>query len=107
MVDFIEELYFHNIDPQAPKTEPSSALGEKMAKQAAMEESLMERLDGEARSLFVQYTDIESETQAEHTLNQFKVGFRLGAAFMHSTFIGDAVPLSDPFQKLLKDTICL
>lgn len=89
MKNFIEELYYGNIDPQARGFTKNSRIKKAYDKITELEKLLNERLDSEEKELFISFVNTSSEITAESELDTFIVGFRLGARFVYDTFVND------------------
>ncbi len=87
MSNFIEELYYGNIEPQELSTELSGKLKKKLSKLAEKEEQLTARLTGEEKELFLNYVSAYSEFSSISNSDSFISGFRLGARFTYDTFV--------------------
>lgn len=99
MANFLEELYYGNVDPQArgyrkdgPSLKVSKSINE-------LEEKLTERLNGEEKTLFLDFCNAYGELMGDTGLDSFLVGFRLGAKMIFDTFCSDDAP----FESYLKD----
>lgn len=92
MANFIEELFYHNIDPQARKVRNGSNLQKQLGLLSDYEEQLTRMLKDAERKMFLAFVNAVSEVQAESQLDSFMVGFRLGARFVFDTFVDDAAP---------------
>lgn len=55
MSNFIEDLYYSNIEPQELSTELSAKLKKKLSKLTEKEEQLTAKLNGEEKELFLNY----------------------------------------------------
>ena len=95
MVNFIEELFYHNIDPQARMVRNGSNLQKQLGLLSDYEEQLTSTLKDDERKLFLTFANAVSEVQAESQLDSFMVGFRLGARFVFDTFVDDAAPFCE------------
>ena len=95
MKNFIEELYYGNIDPQARGFTNNSSIKKAYDKITELEKQLNERLDIDEQELFKSFITINSEITAESELDKFIVGFRLGARFVYDTFVNDNAPYYD------------
>ena len=93
MTNFIEELYYGNIDPQARGYRPKSHAKKASDSLSVLEEQLTERLDGEDKELFLRFCNAYAELMGECELDTFMTGFRLGARLMMDTFLSDDAPL--------------
>lgn len=95
MDNFIEELYYGNIDPQARGFTKNSRIKKAYDKTTELEKLLNESLDSEEKALFISFVNTNSEITAESELDKFIVGFRLGARFVYDTFVNDNAPYYD------------
>ncbi len=95
MSNFIEELFYNNIDPQARMVRNGSNLQKQFGLLSDYEEQLTRTLKDEERKLFLSFVNAVSEVQAESQLDSFMVGFRLGARFVFDTFVDDVAPYRD------------
>lgn len=87
MPNFIEELYYGNIEPQELSTELSGKLKKKLSNLAEKEEPLSTRLNGEDKELFQNYVSAYIEFSTLSNADSFISGFRLGAKFTYDTFV--------------------
>lgn len=87
MSNFIEELYYGNIEPQELSTELSAKLKKKLSKLTEKEEQLTAKLNGEEKDLFLNYVKAYAEFSSISNEDSFISGFRLGAKFTYDTFI--------------------
>lgn len=95
MKNFIEELYYGNIDPQARGFTKNSRIKKAYDKITELEKQLNERLDINEQEMFKSFININSEITAESELDTFILGFRLGARFVYDTFLNDEAPYYD------------
>ena len=100
MLNIIEELFYHNIDPQARMVRNGSNLQKQLGLMSDYEEQLTRTLKDEERKLFLAFVNSVSEVQAESQLDSFMVGFRLGARFVFDTFVDDSAPYSDLIEDI-------
>ena len=99
MANFLEELYFGNLDPQARGYRKGSR-NLKVSKDInELEEKLTEHLSGEDKTLFLDFCNAYGEMMGDTGLDAFLVGFRLGAKMIFDTFCSDDAP----FESYLKD----
>ena len=98
-MNFIEELYYGNLDPQARGYKSGSRPKKTQASLSDLEEILTQRLEGEEKHLFLAFVNAYGECMGDATLDSFLVGFRLGARFAYDTFVSDDAP----FAELLMD----
>ena len=94
-MNFIEELYYGNIDPQARGYIPGSRPKKTQASLSELEELLTRRLEGEDKHLFLAFVNAYGECMGDATLDSFLVGFRLGAKFTYDTFVSEDAPFED------------
>ena len=87
MKNFIEELYYGNIDPQGGAYYPDSPAKRASDSMTDLEEELLKRLNGEDKDLFLRFCNAYSEFMGESELETFVTGFRLGARFALDTFL--------------------
>ena len=87
MKNFIEELFYGNIDPQARGYTIDSNIKKVSDKINDIEEQLTNTLNKEEKALFLDF-----ELSAESCLDSFIVGFRLGARLVYDTFVNDTAP---------------
>lgn len=95
MANFIEELYYGNIDPQARGYRPKSPIKKVSDSLNALEEKLSEQLAGENKELFLRFCNAYAEFMGECELDTFITGFRLGARFAHEIFVGTDAPFAE------------
>ena len=93
MKNILEELYYGNIDPQSRCYRQGSHIFEVSAEIVDIEEQLNDRLDGKEKEMFKRYVEAYAELMATSKLDDFIVGFRLGARFAVDTFMSDEAPL--------------
>ena len=87
MVNFIEELYYGNIEPQNKKRRESRNYSREMKVLSENEDMLLEKLPLEDRKLFLEYVDAWGIVDGESVVDSFVTGFRLGARFTYDVFI--------------------
>lgn len=92
MANFLEELYYGNVDPQARGYRKSSHNFKVSQNINEQEEKLTERLSGEDKALFLDFCNAYGELMGESSLDSFIVGFRLGAKMIFDTFCSDDAP---------------
>ena len=95
MANFIEELFYNNINPQARMIRNGSDLQKQLGLLSDYEKKLTSTLKDDEKKLFLAFANAVSEVQAESQLDSFMVGFRLGARFVFDTFVDDSAPYSD------------
>lgn len=99
MRNFLEELYFGNLDPQARGYRKDSNILKVSENINELEEKLTQRLNGEEKKLFLDFCNAYGELMGDTGLDSFIVGFRLGAKMIFDTFFSDDAP----FESYLKE----
>lgn len=87
MANFIEELYYGNIEPQNVKSKESKAYSREMKILSENEDILLEKLPEEDEKLFLEYVDAWGIVEGESVVDSFITGFKLGARFTYDTFV--------------------
>ena len=87
MKNFIEELYYGNIDPQNSGFEDDESVRRELQTISENEDWLTEHLNGEEKKRFLDFADAWSPFNGDSTLDGFITGFRLGARFVLDTFV--------------------
>lgn len=95
MKNFITELFYGNIDPQARGFKKDSYLQKQMSILSDCESTLTEKLTGDDKKTFLSFVDASNIVLRESELDGFIVGFRLGAKFVYNTFVDDTTPYDD------------
>ena len=99
MNNFIKELYYGNIDPQARGFKNGSYLKKQMTILSENEAALTDRLTGEEKKAFLSFVNASDIILCESELDSFIVGFRLGAKFVFDTFVNN----DTPYENYLKE----
>ena len=99
MANFLEELYYGNLDPQARGYRKGSHILKVSENINELEEKITQSLIGEEKRLFLNFCNAYSELMGDTGLDSFIVGFRLGAKMIFDTFCSDDAP----FDSLLKE----
>ena len=73
MTNFLEELYYGNIDPQARGYRKGSYNFKVSQNINELEEKLTERLGGEDKALFLDFCNAYGELMGESSLDSFKI----------------------------------
>ena len=89
MTNFIEELYYGNIDPQNSGFEDDESIQRTLRTISANEDWLTEHLTGEEKKRFLDFADAWSAYTGDATLDGFITGFRLGARFTYDAFASE------------------
>lgn len=90
MPNFIEELFFGNLDPQRRGNTKGSRIVQVSGNINELEEKLTERLQGVDKDLFLDFCNAYGELMGEAEIDSFITGFRMGARFAYDTFCGDS-----------------
>jgi len=88
-MNFLEDFYYGNIDPQARGVRRNSKLDKVVALLVKCEELLSEKLTREEKQLFLAYVSAYCELLSTCENNAFISGFRLGAQFAYDAFLED------------------
>lgn len=89
MINFIEDFYYGNIEPQKSSSGLIPKLKKKLSQLTEKEERLTARLNDEEKELFLNYVSAYNEFLSISNSDSFISGFRLGARFVYDTFIGN------------------
>ena len=95
MKNFIEELYYGNIDPQSRGFRNGSYLEKQMTILSESEALLTNRLTGDEKKLFLTFVNASDIILGESELDSFIVGFKLGAKLIFDTFVNNDTPYED------------
>ena len=87
MKNFIEELYYGNINPQNSGFEEDESVQHELRTISECEDWLTEHLAGEEKKRFLDFADAWSAYNGDATLDGFTTGFRLGARFVLDAFV--------------------
>ena len=99
MTNFLEELYFGNLDPQARGYRKGNHIWKVSENINELEEKLTQHLNDEEQKLVLEFCNAYGELMGDIGLDSFIVGFRLGAKMIFDTFCSDDAP----FESYLKD----
>lgn len=89
-MNFIEELFYGNINPNGIQLEGNSQYEKAMETFDKCEDALSTELSGENLKLFNRLIDANGEIDACLSFNSFKMGFILGVQMMTDCFKFDA-----------------
>ena len=78
----LENLYYGNITPGAQQIAPNSELKRATDRVTRFESQLTERLDEDGQTILVKLIESQDEINSITTLENFILGFRLGARMM-------------------------
>ena len=87
MANFIEELYYGNIESQNMKKKKSKAYSREMKVLTENEDILLEKLPEEDKKLFLEYVNAWGIVDGESVVDSFIAGLKLGAKFTYDTFV--------------------
>ena len=87
MSNFIEELYYGNIEPQNRSIKGNKSYTREMKVLTENEDILLETLSEKNRKLFLAYVDAWGIVNGESVVDSFITGFKLGARFTYDTFV--------------------
>lgn len=79
MRDILEKLYFGNLTPNMRQIEPGTALRQAMDQAEQEEEKLTALLEGKEKTMLLRLLNAENEIANTFALENFVLGFRLGA----------------------------
>ena len=99
MTNFIEELYYGNINLQDSGFEQDESVQRELRTISENEDWLTEHLTGEEKKRFLDFADAWSAFNGDATLDGFITDFRLGARLVLDTFV---LPEASP-QNYLQD----
>ncbi len=99
MGNFIEELYYGNINPQDRSTRHNKAVQAQMAILTQSEDFLTKNLPEDHKKSFIAFSNAWDIINGESTLDSFIQGFRLGASFAYDAFASTV----SPFQSLSEE----
>ena len=86
MLNFLENFYYGNIEPQELQTNITPELKEKLRILSNKEEQLRERLTVENLELFNDYAMCCTELSCLSCADAFISGFKLGGKIIYETF---------------------
>ena len=95
MKNFIKELYYGNIDPQARGFKNGSYLKKQISILSKSEAILTEKLTDDEKKAFLSFVNTSNSILAQSELDSFIVGFRLGARLILDTFVNNDTPYED------------
>ena len=95
MLNILEDLYYGNLSPCQRTVRPDSRVKKLMQKQSELESELNGSFTEEQWANFEQYLSVTADLLDTNCLDSFITGFRLGANFMHETFVGTEAPFAD------------
>lgn len=84
---FIEELYYGNINPNEKGVNQTSQYAKAIRLFCNNEQKLTETLSGEELKLFNDLINASDEISATNSVENFKIGFRLGVQMMCDSLV--------------------
>ena len=95
-MNFIEELYYGNINPNEKKPNRNTQLSKAMELFSKNENELVEKMPKDDKKLFNDMVNASDEISACTSVENFKIGFILGVRMMVDCFKDDTQsPLRD------------
>ena len=86
-MDFIEELYYGNINPNLKHYEKNSEYATAMGKFCYCEDKLSNLLEGKEAKLFIELINANGEVMAISDVENFKAGFKPGVQMICDSLI--------------------
>ena len=86
MNNFIEELFYGNLEPQELNKENELRLKEKLKKLCHLEESIRNSLGGELSEMFEAYVRNYGDFSAACSADSFVSRFKMGSRLTYETF---------------------
>ena len=86
-MNYIEELYYGNIEPQELTTEFTPKLKKKLRELVSMEEELSAELSDKEKKMLSEFINAYNEFSSISNSDSFISGFRLGARLTYDTFV--------------------
>ena len=99
-MNFLENLFFGNEDPQSRAVKPGSRADKLRIYITDHLPEIENALPDEQRGVLEKIMDAQGELDTISELDSFIVGFRLGAAFTYDTFVNTDTPYRDLTEKL-------
>ncbi|MBQ3497655.1 MAG: hypothetical protein IJA87_00860 [Clostridia bacterium] len=86
MVNFIEDFYYGNIEPQMRNIKQNSGFQKDFSRLCELEAELRMKLTGSEKKLFLEYADLWGIISEDIDFDSYKTGFRHGAGFALDAF---------------------
>ena len=99
MTNFLEELYFGNLDPQARGYRKGNHIWKVSENINELEEKLTQHLNDEEKKLFLDFCNAYGGADGRYRTGFFYRWLRLGAKMIFDTFCSDDAP----FESYLKE----
>ncbi len=88
-MNFIEDFYNGNIEPQKRNLKQNSAFRTDFSRLCEIENVLKEKLTEPEKSLFIEYMNLWGIISGDIDFTGYKTGFRHGAGFALEAFCGE------------------
>ena len=88
-MNFIEGLYYGNINPNEKRYDKNTDYAKAMRKFCENEKQLNEMLKGKPLHLFIELVNASDNVIAITSIENFKIGFRLGVQMICDSLICD------------------
>ena len=88
-MNFIEELYYGNINPNEKRYKKTTPYDKALNTFTINEDKLKDALSGEHLKLFNELVNASDEISATSSVENFKIGFRLGVMMMCDSLLFD------------------
>ena len=99
-MNFLENLFFGNVDPQSRVVNPGSRADKLRIYVTDHLPEIENALPDEQRGVLERIMEAQGELDTITELDNFIVGFRLGAASTYDTFVNTDTPYRDLTEKL-------
>ena len=99
-MNFLENLFFGNVDLQSRAVKPGSRADKLRIYITDHLPEIENALPDEQRGVLEKIMDAQGELDTISELDSFIIGFRLGAAFTYDTFVNTDTPYRDLTEKL-------
>lgn len=86
-MNFIEELYYGNIQPNQKQYNTNSQYAKNMRQFCICENKLNELLEGKEEKIFIDLINAHDEITAVESIENFKLGFRLGVQMICDSLV--------------------
>ena len=94
-MSFLDELYYGNINPNENRNRRPLPYENAVRTFSDIESKLSKELNGENLKLFNELVNASDEISAISSVENFKMGFRLGVMMMCDSLIIDSIILKD------------
>lgn len=88
-MNFIEELYYGNIQPNQKQYNKNSQYAKALKQFCTCENKLNDLLEGKETKIFVDLINAHDEITAAGSIENFKLGFRLGVQMICDSLVFD------------------